>query len=655
MTYQRIPDVPPTDHPVGGTDARAAVLYALVITDRQGIIRRVTCPVPWSTFTATDTLPGQHVSAVFAEHERQFVHSVLLKLRDSKLFSMSGVLVHLETEQQNSAYLSVSSLPGAGINDWLFAWQFSLEPKPLAGGSLERERRLLKRLDVLESRLETQFEAAERRRGVLGAVNRTNKSLSRSLNSSRELNHSQSMLLRNAIDERDVFEKRARDARIAAREDRHAAEDARARLGYLAEASLTLSTTLDVETLLRSIAGLIVPELADCCVIDLLEDNDTVLSHAVVVCTNPETREKIEQHPRSGFMDASVSHPLRHAMSGFPAVSQTLEEVSTGPEPDPPGFLDRAADIGITAYMVAPLRSRNRIFGTITLVSTRSEHRFLPDDLRFAEDIALRAAQALDNALLFENAEKASKERDQYLSMASHELRSPLAVVSGYTSLLERQIQLPVIDREKLASLCKEVQIGVSRLASMSSDLLLSASVDAHQEEDQRRSVDLVEIVKHLIEQIDVVSGEDQRRRVSLESPDELVGTWNADDLEPAITNILSNAMKYSAPDSPVKVSIAEQGTNAVLVVQDNGIGMSSEEIADLFTPFSRGSRARATAGGTGLGLYITDKIVRQHGGSIDATSTVGQGSVFTITLPIHGDTDTCENDPELPQAESGL
>ena len=484
-------------------------------------------------------------------------------------------------------------------------------------------------------------------------MNGTNKSLSRSLNSSRELNHAQSMLLRKAIEERDVLEKRARDTRIAALEDRHTAEDARARIEFLAETSFALSTTLDVQTLLQRIAGLIVPKLAEGCVIDLLEDNDTVLSHAVVVCTNPETQRKIEQYPRSGFRDASVSHPLRHAMSGFPAVSQTLGKVSTGPDPDPPGFLDRAADIGITAYMVAPLRSRNRIFGTITLLSTRSDYRFLPDDLRFTEDIALRAAQALDNALLFESAKQASSERDQYLSMASHELRSPLAVISGYTRLLERQVELPEIDRERVALLCKEVQIGVSRLASMASNLLLSASVDAPQVEDQRDSVDLVEIVKRLIEQTDVVAEEDQRRKVSLESPTVLCGTWDADDIERAVLNILSNAMKYSGPESPVKVTVERQGANAVLTVQDYGIGMSSEEIADLYTPFSRGGRARAAANGTGLGLYITDKIIRQHGGRIDATSTIGQGSVFTVTLPIHGDVDKCEDDPDPPPAES--
>ena len=151
MTHQSTSNGPPTAHIVDATDTPAPVLNALVITDRQGIIRRVTCPVPWGAFATPDKLPGQHISTVFVEHEHQFVHSVLKKLLDSKLFSMSGVLVHLEAEQQSRAYLSVSSLPGASIIDSMFAWQFSLGPKPVTGGSLDRERRLLKRIEILES------------------------------------------------------------------------------------------------------------------------------------------------------------------------------------------------------------------------------------------------------------------------------------------------------------------------------------------------------------------------------------------------------------------------------------------------------------------------------------------------------------------------
>lgn len=166
-------------YPIATGQAQRAALFpaparnALVLTDELGAITRVACPSPWGAFTARDSLKGEHISTVFMDHEYEFVSTMLRKMQESELFSLSGVKVYLADGEHNRSYLAVSSLPGASVEGQVFVWQFSLTPRALTSESPDREYRLLRRLRCLESRLEAQHKAAERRRGLLSAAYKT--------------------------------------------------------------------------------------------------------------------------------------------------------------------------------------------------------------------------------------------------------------------------------------------------------------------------------------------------------------------------------------------------------------------------------------------------------------------------------------------------
>ncbi|HET7036048.1 MAG TPA: ATP-binding protein, partial [Thermomicrobiaceae bacterium] len=120
-----------------------------------------------------------------------------------------------------------------------------------------------------------------------------------------------------------------------------------------------------------------------------------------------------------------------------------------------------------------------------------------------------------------------------------------------------------------------------------------------------------------------------------LEAPEPVVGEWDASRLDQVLTNLISNALKYSPDGGEVRVTVRQAGALAEVVVDDRGIGITPDELRTLFQPFSRGAEATRTASGAGLGLHISAQIVRRHDGNIDIESQPGAGSRFRVTLPL--------------------
>ncbi|HEX2281628.1 MAG TPA: ATP-binding protein, partial [Thermomicrobiales bacterium] len=456
------------------------------------------------------------------------------------------------------------------------------------------------------------------------------------LRSTREFQRQQARNLKQTIAMRDELIARSNELSDSATEARVAADEARLRLRVLADASWALTDMLDVRQTLSQLSDLLVPAITECLIVDLVDADTDTLDRALVACRDNAVGERIQAHPPCKIAELSDDHPLQHVLStGHPTVLHGLDAGDFPWSTDACSFIDHAADFGLTACIIAPLRSRDRTIGTLTLTSTRPGHLYRPDDLQFAEDLALRTAQALDNAMLFQDVVQATKERERYLSMASHELRSPLAVVSGFGSLLLRYIENPELDRERILNVGREMQLGIERLEVLTNNLLASAEVDSQANGLQRRRADLVRVTRDVVERMKVTLPRTQRERLELSSTCPVFGHWNLESIERAITNVVSNALKYSSPDDTVHVDVIRVQDNAVVRVRDHGIGMTEAELADLFVPFARGKEARATAVGTGLGMYITQQIVRQHGGKVDVESTPGEGSVVTISLPL--------------------
>ncbi len=231
---------------------------------------------------------------------------------------------------------------------------------------------------------------------------------------------------------------------------------------------------------------------------------------------------------------------------------------------------------------------------------------------RMAEEIRLREEQ-----------------REEYIHMISHDLRTPLTVVLGQGLIIRSAPDRPEIVRKSASALVTSAE----RMNAMIQDLVDSARLESGQLELNRTPVDLRSFILDLIERFAGVLESD---RIRLDVPPKLP-TVLADQnrLERIVTNLLTNAFKYSEPGTDVTVTISDAGGEVVTSVSDRGQGIPAEELAHIFRRFHRTRDARQRREGLGLGLYITRLLVEAHGGRIWVDSEVGKGSTFHFTLPV--------------------
>ncbi|QRK10698.1 sensor histidine kinase [Archangium violaceum] len=227
--------------------------------------------------------------------------------------------------------------------------------------------------------------------------------------------------------------------------------------------------------------------------------------------------------------------------------------------------------------------------------------------------------------------------REEFLSVASHELRTPLTPLKGFAALtlnrMEKGGDFP--ERERTLKALRSMARQTDRLTRLVDDLLDTSRIQAGRFELERAPVDLVPLVREVIERFELRG--DEGLRFFLEAPEAPVeGTWDGPRLEQVVTNLLSNAVRYSPQGGTVRVSFHLTGDAVELRVRDQGIGIPPESVALLFQPFARASNATARHfGGLGLGLFICREIVQRHGGTIWAESPgAQQGSCFYVRLP---------------------
>jgi len=221
-------------------------------------------------------------------------------------------------------------------------------------------------------------------------------------------------------------------------------------------------------------------------------------------------------------------------------------------------------------------------------------------------------------------------EKDRFLRMASHELRSPITSLRATTHLLEMD-PLAISDPQRRQVLLGRAQRQIDRLIKLVEQLIDGARLGGELPIDSR-DCDLCEVVKDGVELALAAVGA-QPARVTLELPDKLCGIWDAGHLEQAVVNLVSNALRYSG-EQAIAVTVSGDKQSAYLKVEDHGIGIPDNAVDKIFRPFFRAANASLMHKGLGLGMHITSEIVRRHGGRIEVASTVGVGTTFTVTLP---------------------
>jgi PAS domain S-box-containing protein len=431
---------------------------------------------------------------------------------------------------------------------------------------------------------------------------------------------------------RDLTERKRGEERAQklAAEQAAAAESARA-ARYLAEASAALGTSLDREATLEGLARLVVPTFADWCAIDLVEDG--TIRPLTVAHVDPSKvelgRELQRRYPADPKSPFGVPNVVRTgAAELYPEIpAAVLDAVSRDA-----GMRSALEGLGLRSAMVVPLAARGRTLGAITLVRAESDQRYDDKDLVIARDLGLRAGLAVDNARLYEEARRAISIRDEFLAIASHELRMPLTALQLQLQGLRRLVAKGSADPAHLADRLEKAITFSGRFEALVTDLLAVTRIAAGRLRLDVREVDVTAIVREVVERL---SDDAARVGSTIELRDRGPVTLQGDRarIDQVLTNLVGNAVKFGAGE-PIRVSVGKEGDRAVIIVQDQGIGVAPELHRRIFERFERGISDR-TYGGFGLGLWIAREIVVAHGGTITIESAAGAGSTFRMEMPL--------------------
>lgn len=282
-------------------------------------------------------------------------------------------------------------------------------------------------------------------------------------------------------------------------------------------------------------------------------------------------------------------------------------------------------------FQMLPFALAGLVVATIT--SQREvAHRRALQAMGLARDQAARLAD------MNEELQQANRLKDFFLSVASHELKTPITTIRGQAQLALRRIdkrKASFPEAEGLRDVFSNVEEQTRRVTNLINDLLDISTLRSGKLTLERKLCNLNEICARAVEEQRSQSG----RTVELLLPAPAIQLYgDARRLGQVVTNLVNNALKYSPPDSPVWVNVVREQDTARLSVRDAGKGISPEQLASIFKPFYRTTEARASsADGTGLGLAICKNIVEQHGGCTWCESVVGSGSTFFVGLPIAG------------------
>jgi signal transduction histidine kinase/CheY-like chemotaxis protein len=298
-----------------------------------------------------------------------------------------------------------------------------------------------------------------------------------------------------------------------------------------------------------------------------------------------------------------------------------------------PELLRIARELGLASYLCVPMISRGKVVGVITFVGAESGRRYRPADLALAEDLARRAAVALENAQLYAELRDADRRKDEFLATLAHELRNPLAPIRNTLQILKTPSADPAMIERSRQVMERQVQ----HLVRLVDDLLDVSRVMRGKIDLRKERIGVASIIAHAIETAQpLITAQGHELDVSIPSQSLEV---EADPVRVAqvVSNLLTNAARYTTQPGRISLQVAPDGNRVVVRVRDNGIGIASEMLPRIFDLFVQADNSVARAhGGLGIGLTLVRSLVGMHGGEVEAKSAgLGQGSEFVVKLPL--------------------
>lgn len=282
----------------------------------------------------------------------------------------------------------------------------------------------------------------------------------------------------------------------------------------------------------------------------------------------------------------------------------------------------------VVSYLAVPVTSMDgNVIGGLFFGHPEAG-RFTHEHETLVVSIAAQTAISLDNAKLFEEVQALNDKKDEFIGLASHELKTPLASINGYLQILHRQIK-----EEGPKKFLDKALNQVSRITSLVNDLLDVSKIEAGKLQLTSADFDL----KHIIEEsIELIQHSEARQVITFQSEMEAYPLkGDAQRIEQVIVNLLSNAIKYAPKADKVEVALTCTKEKVIVSIKDYGPGIAKDKLKYIFTRFYRIDEASPNISGLGIGLYLAHEIVTRHNGQIWAESEVGTGSTFFFSLPI--------------------
>lgn len=449
------------------------------------------------------------------------------------------------------------------------------------------------------------------------------------------------------------------------------------RMHYLSRASEILASSLDYRTTVAQVAQLLVPQLADWCGVQLLNERGH-LDQLAVAHVDPAKIEWAWELNRRYPVDMTAS-------TGAPNVLRTGRAeryVDISDELLQAGAIDAdhlgiLRQLGMKSVLIVPLAARGRVIGVMSMIAAESGRRYTDADESLALELAERAAIAIDNARLFTEtsearnaldesleeleslneelrqtndelevkthlanearieAETANRAKAEFLATMSHELRTPLNAISGYADLLLLGVR---------GDLTPEQQRDVERLKrsgqhllALINDVLNFAKLEAGQVDFNLEETRIADVLESLDDMIRPQLEAKSLRYVSHECDTSVTVLADAEKVRQVLLNLLVNAMKFTEPGGEVRVTCDTDTADVHVSVHDTGRGIAADRLERVFDPFVQLDRhlTPASQQGVGLGLAISRDLARAMGGDLSVTSVPGEGSTFTLRLPL--------------------
>jgi PAS domain S-box-containing protein len=397
---------------------------------------------------------------------------------------------------------------------------------------------------------------------------------------------------------------------------------------FLAVAGETFASSLGAEETLANVTRLAVPQLADACIVNLYHGDQF---HGVAAAhRNSAMAVALEQRRVENPIDLAGAHPVAEVIrTGRLVRISTNPDASTYKVPSQPDILDIFGQMPSDG-LVLPLTARGQLLGVIGLY--REKAFYDEQDVFLAEEIARRAALAIDNARLHDLVHVGIRARDDMIGIVSHDLRNPVNAVKMLTGvMLDRERDEPL--SSEMVEYATIIRQAAEQMDALIRDLLDVTRVEAGRLKVDARVEDTEELLSDALRTLAPVAGQ-KAMKLRLNSPDDLPPVLaDRERIAQALSNLVGNAIKFSPAGSEVLVRVEVLEGEVLFSVTDRGMGMTTEQLLHAFDRFWQSSRTDRQ--GAGLGLAITKGIIEAHHGRIWAESQPGNGSTFHFTLPI--------------------